>query len=158
MANKFSQWAMSDEDFDRQFVAAKQRGQAELAKGVHATAARYDKTTKRLIVELANGATLMIPVQLIQGLQNASSKALAAIEILGTGTGLYWPQLEADVSVTGLLQGLFGTKAWMTELGRAGDKITSGKKQVAAHANGQLGGRPRKPALAPKPSRLKKAA
>jgi Protein of unknown function (DUF2442) len=159
MANKPSKWAISDDEFERQFAAATQRGKAERAKGVHATAARYDKVTKRIIVELANGATLIIPAQLMQGLQNATAKELAEIEILGVGSGLYWPQLEADISVAGLLQGIFGSKSWMTELGRAGGKVTSEKKQTAAQANGKLGGRPKsKVAPVTKSSRLKKAA
>ena len=151
MANKVSQWKINDDEFERQFTAAQKRGQMELAKGAHATAARYDKATKRLIVDLANGATLMIPARLIQGLQGASAKALGEIEILGAGSGLYWPQIEADVSIAGLLQGIFGSQAWMTELGRAGGKMTSERKQAAAQANGKLGGRP-------KTTHLKKAA
>ncbi len=159
MANKPSKWTISDDEFERQFAAAKNRGQEELAKGVYAIAARYEKASQRIIVELANGATLMLPAQLMQGLQGATAKELAEIEILGVGSGLYWPQLEADISVAGLLQGLFGSKTWMTELGRAGGKITSEKKQAAAQANGRLGGRPKmKEAAALKASRLKKAA
>ena len=159
MANKTPKWTISDDEFERQFAAADQRGQAELAKGVYATAARYDKAAKRIIVELANGATLMIPAQLMQGLQEATAKELAEIEILGVGSGLYWPQLETDISVAGLLQGIFGSQAWITELGRAGGKVTSEKKQAAAQANGKLGGRPKtKVAAVPKTSRLKRAA
>ena len=159
MANKTAKWTISDDEFERQYAAAKNHGQEELAKRVYATAARYDKASQRIIVELENGATLMIPAPLIQGLQGATAKALAEIEILGVGLGLYWPQLEADLSVAGLLQGLFGSKTWMTELGRAGGKITSEKKQAAAQANGKLGGRPKtKEAVAPKASLLKKAA
>ncbi|MBL8202577.1 MAG: DUF2442 domain-containing protein [Blastocatellia bacterium] len=30
-------------------------------------------------------------------------KELAEIEIPGVGSGLYWPQLEVDISVAGLL-------------------------------------------------------
>ena len=159
MANKTSKRTISEDEFERQYAAAKKHGQEELAKGVYATAARYDKASQRIIVELANGATLMIPVQLMQGLQGATAKDLAEIEILGVGSGLYWPQLEVDISVAGLLQGLFGSKPWMTELGRAGGKITSEKKQAAAQANGRLGGRPKtKEASVAKASRLKKAA
>lgn len=159
MANKTSKWTISDDEFERQFAAAQQRGKAEIAKGVHATGARYDKAAKRIIVELANGATLMIPAQLIQGLQAATAKELADIELLGAGSGLYWPQLETDISVAGLLQGIFGSKVWMTELGRAGGKATSEKKQAAAQANGKLGGRPKTKALSvTKTARLKKAA
>lgn len=158
MANKTSKWTISDEEFERQYAAAKKRGQEELAKGVYATAARYDKASKRIIVELANGATLLIPAQLIQELQDGTAKELAEIEILGVGSALYWSQLEADISVAGLLQGIFGSRTWMTELGRAGGKVTTDKKQAAARANGQLGGRPKtKETSATKTPRLKKA-
>ncbi|MER8672015.1 DUF2442 domain-containing protein [Mesorhizobium sp. M1156] len=30
-----------------------------------------------------------------------------------TGLGLHWPQLDADVDVPALLQGVFGSKRWM---------------------------------------------
>ena len=130
-----------------------------MEKGVHATAAQYDKAAKRIVVELAKSASLMIPVHLIQGLQAATAKELSQIEILGMGSGLYWPQLEADISVAGLLQGIFGSKTWMTELGRASGKVTSEKNQAAAQANGKLGGRPKtKEASTTKTTRLKKAA
>jgi hypothetical protein len=120
------------------------RGKREIAKGAYAVNARFDKATKRIVVDLANGTTLLVPAYLIQGLQEASGKDLAEIEILGAGTGLYWPKLDVDTGVTGLLKGVFGTKAWMAELGRAGGKAKSVAKRAASKANGRLGGRPRK--------------
>ncbi len=119
MANKTRKWEISDEEFDRQYEAATKRGKEEVAKGTYAVAARYNKTNKRIVIELANGATLLIPAPLIQGLQAASARDLSAIEILGTGTGLYWPALEVEIGVAGLLEGVFGSRAWMAELEQA---------------------------------------
>jgi hypothetical protein len=135
---------LSDEEFEQQFAVAKQRGKEALAHGAYASVARYDSSTARLLVELANGTTLLIPTQLIQGLASASKSDLAVIEVLGVGSGLYWPRLEVDISVAGLLQGIFGSQNWMSELGRAGGKATSLAKQSAARTNGSLGGRPKK--------------
>jgi hypothetical protein len=66
---------------------------------------------------------------------------LAAVEILGNGYGLHWEALDADISVPGLLAGIFGTKAYMARL--AG-RTKSPAKAAAARANGAKGGRPRK--------------
>lgn len=146
MAIKAGKWEMSDEEFERQYADATRRAKAEMAKGAHAVAARYHKATHRVMVELANGTTLLVPVRLIQGLQEGTPKDLAKIEILGAGSGLYWPKLEVDIGVAGLLAGVFGTKEWMTELGRAGGKTSSEAKRAAARSNGTLGGRPSKTA------------
>jgi hypothetical protein len=37
---------------------------------------------------------------------------LTLIEITPSGFGLYWPRVDADVSVLGLLQGIFGSRKW----------------------------------------------
>ena len=138
------QLTINEAEFDQQFSVAQERGKQEMEKGAYAIDARYSKTSQRIIVELASGATLMIPVNLIQGLQNATAKDLATIEILGVGSGLYWPRLEVDISVAGLLQGLFGSQSWMSELGKAGGRVSSPAKQAASRANGKRGGRPGK--------------
>lgn len=143
MAIKAGKWKISDKEFDRQYAEATKRGKAAMSKGAHAIIARYDKATRRVVIDLASGVTLLIPVRLIQGLRKASAKELAEIDILGAGSGLYWPKLEVDIGVAGLLEGVFGTKAWMAELGRIGGKASSEAKRAAARVNGKLGGRPR---------------
>ena len=105
MAIKGGNWEMSDAEFERQYAEATRLGKAETASGVFAVAARYDKLARRVVVELANGVSLLVPVRLIQGLQQATAKELAEIEILGAGSGLYWPQLAVDIGVAGLLAG-----------------------------------------------------
>ena len=74
-------------------------------------------------------------------METATDDQLAAVEILGNGYGLHWEALDADISVPGLLAGIFGTKAYMARL--AGQS-KSPAKAAAARANGVKGGRPRK--------------
>ena len=74
-------------------------------------------------------------------METATDDQLAAVEILGNGYGLHWEALDADISVPGLLAGIFGTKAYMARL--AG-RTKSPAKAAAARANGAKGGRPRK--------------
>lgn len=57
---------------------------------------------------------------------------------------MHWESLDADFNILGLIQGVFGTKSWMAELGRKGGKISSVAKSQAARENGKKGGRPKK--------------
>jgi hypothetical protein len=108
-----------------------------------AASARYDRKKRRVIVELTNSCTFSFPPRLAQGLETATDDELARVEILGAGYGLHWESLDADLSVPGLLAGLFGTGAYMAR--RAG-QATSPAKAAAARANGAKGGRPRRQA------------
>jgi hypothetical protein len=70
------------------------------------------------------------------------------VEVLGQGYGLHWEKLDVDLSIPGLLAGLFGTKAFMDRqrAARAGAS-TSQVKAEAARQNGRKGGRPPKVAV-----------
>jgi hypothetical protein len=126
---------------DAQIGAAIARGKQAQATEPRAAAARYDKQTDRVIVDLTNGCAFAFPPRLAQGLEEATGDQLAQIEILGAGYGLHWETLDVDLSVPGLLAGIFGTKAYMAR--RAG-QARSSAKAAAARANGAKGGRPRK--------------
>lgn len=147
MAIKAGKWEMSDEEFERQYAEATARGKAETASGTYAVGARYDKAARRVVVELANGTTLLVPARLIQGLQQAAAQARAEIEILGAGSGLYWPKLEVDISVEGLLAGVFGTKAWMAESGLTAGRPSSETRPAVSRPIDKLRGRPRQAAV-----------
>lgn len=111
----------------------------------HATAARYDRRTSRIVIELNTGVQLAFPTHLAEGLADATAEDLAHIEISPTGLGLHWPRLDADLYVPALLQGIFGSKRWMAaQLGSAGGKVKSDAKAAASRENGHKGGRPRK--------------
>ena len=124
---------------------AERRGQEKLAKEPRATRARYEAATGLVHVELSNGCLFAFPARQVQGLAEASDADLEAVEVLGVGFGLRWDALDVDVSVPGLLAGLFGTRAWMDRqrAARAG-AAQSPAKSEAARRNGRKGGRPRK--------------
>ena len=92
------------------------RGKALLKTEPRAAFAHYDRTTGRVMVELTNGCTFAFPARLAQGLENATDAELAAVEVLGLDYGLHWEVLDADLSVSGLLAGRFGTKSYMARL------------------------------------------
>jgi Protein of unknown function (DUF2442) len=128
---------------DAQIDAALERGRQAGASEPRAQAARYDRRRRRVVVELTNGCTFAFPPHLVQGLEAATDDQLARVELLGAGYGLHWEALDADLSVPGLLAGLFGTRAYMAR--RAG-QATSPAKAAAARKNGAKGGRPRRTA------------
>lgn len=121
--------------------AAIARGKQSLATEPRAIAVRYDAASGRVVVDLNNDCTFAFPARMAQGLEDATDLQLADVTILGLGYGLHWEALDADLSIPGLLAGIFGTRTYMAR--RAG-QVTTPAKAAAARANGAKGGRPRK--------------
>jgi hypothetical protein len=123
--------------------AAIERGHIAQQTEPRAEAVRYDKRNSRIIVDLTNGCTFAFPPSVAQGLETATDEDLAAVEILGAGYGLHWETLDVDLSIPGLLAGLFGTRSYMA---RKAGQTKSPAKAAASRENGRKGGRPRKQA------------
>ena len=105
--------------------------------------AQYDADEDLVSLWFADELRISIPRKQLQGLDRANRTQLSKIEIVGQGTGLHWPLLDADHYVLGLLEHRFGTKQWMNEIGRRGGLAKSKAKSKAARRNGLKGGRPR---------------
>lgn len=120
------------------------RGQVEQAGAARAESAHYDPRKKLIVLELSNGSTFSFPPSLAQGLADAPAAELADIEITPLGVGLHWPKLNADLTVEGLLLGMFGSRSWMRAHAAKAGSVKSAAKTRAAQANGAKGGRPRK--------------
>src|ERR1700733_6306390 len=71
-------------------------------------------------LRLNDGSRRFIGRESLEGLQNATKKQLANVEIVGRGTGIRWPDLDVDLYVPALLDGIYGSKRWMADLGRRG--------------------------------------
>lgn len=94
-----------------EFEAAKARGDA-LLRGPRAVSAHYDAGRHRVIVRLTTGVELGLAPRDVEGLQNATSDALKAIEIDACGLGVHFPRLDADLYVPALLAGVLGSQRW----------------------------------------------
>ncbi|MFZ3343225.1 MAG: DUF2442 domain-containing protein [Terriglobales bacterium] len=130
----------TDAEIDQAIERAK-----DIRRGLLVTAVEYKPGPglDLVILKLNDGSRRAIPREDLQGLQSATKDQLARVEILGGGTGLHWPEIDADLYVPGLLRGIYGSKKWMAEIGSRGGAVRSTAKKKAARANGLKGGRPR---------------
>lgn len=129
---------------NRQMQAARIRAQELKTHVPQATGATYNPDTGLVCIRLSNGIVIGLPAAQTQGLEAANAKNLSAIRISPSGYGIHFPKLDVDLYLPALMEGIFGTKAWMAERGRKGGQAATKAKKVAARANGKLGGRPRK--------------
>ncbi|RWX77285.1 DUF2442 domain-containing protein [Neorhizobium lilium] len=127
---------------DAELSQAKQRWENERAGRPIPTSVRFDESSERVIVEFTNGASFIFPARSLEGMEEATTQQLGEVELLGE-TGLHWESLDADYSITGLMNGIFGTRAFM-DIQRRGGQSRSPAKIAASRANGAKGGRPKK--------------
>lgn len=135
---------MSELSLQTQIVKARLKGFRASVLEPCAKSAYYDVDANEIVVLMRNGSKFCFPPHLGQGLQGATAEQLAEVEVSPSGDGLHWEALDADLSIPALVKGMFGTQAWMSELGRQGGKVKSEVKTKAARQNGKKGGRPRK--------------
>ncbi|HTW84488.1 MAG TPA: DUF2442 domain-containing protein [Candidatus Sulfotelmatobacter sp.] len=107
----------------------------------------YRDADDMVIMRLATGIEMAFPRQLLQGLENATPEQLRDVSIDDFGSSLHWNQLDVDHYVPGLIEGILGTRAWMSRIGKRGGSARSDVKAAAARENGAKGGRPSQPGL-----------
>ena len=62
----------------------------------------------RICFLLSDKREIRFPVDVNKKLSVASPDQLKNIEIICNGTGLHWPDLDEDLSLTGIMEGRFG--------------------------------------------------
>lgn len=129
------------------FERANRRAARLQSSAPRITAATYDHARGQVVIHLSSRMDLSFSPCDAEGLENAKPAQLDEIEISPSGLGVYFPKLDADLYLPGLLEGLLGSKRWMaSRLGQMGGISRSPAKRAAARANGKLGGRPKKTA------------
>jgi|ERR1700722_17868090 hypothetical protein len=131
----------SRDDFDQ----ANQRAKELEARIPHAISARYDKRSRRIVIELSSKLIVSFSPRDVEGIEHATPSQLNEIVISPSGFGIHFPAVDADLYVPALLDGFLGSKTWMaSRLGQIGGQSRSKAKQTASRANGKLGGRAKK--------------
>ena len=138
---------MTDDAILAQVPAARQRARRARLTHPHAAAVRFERAGRRLHVQLTNGAALVIPVELIASLRDATDQALATVSVGAAGIGLRWEGLDQDLTIAGLAKVVLGSRVLLGASGGGGGAARTPAKIRAARRNGRKGGRPRKVAL-----------
>jgi hypothetical protein len=137
-----AKWKLTERAVKDQLNEAKLTTRKVEAGEPRAKSAYYDANERRVVLALTNGADFRFPVSSVPELAAASENEIKKIEISPSGTTLRWKELNADLSLAGLMLGLFGPRSLMAQVGSVGGRVASAAKAAAARANGQKGGRP----------------
>jgi hypothetical protein len=132
---------------DAEIEAALKRAKAHDNDPV-AQAVEHIPELNLLILRLSNGHRLALPIEDLQGLEKATPEQIRNYELLGRGTGIGFPALDVDLYVPALIEGIYGNRRWMAQLGKKGGMAKTKAKRLAARSNGAKGGRPKKAAAA----------
>lgn len=76
-----------------------------LALGADERVASVECTDEELKVGLKDGRTIIVPLAWYPRLFNASRKQRKNWQIVGSGYGIHWPDVDEDLSTEGLLRG-----------------------------------------------------
>ena len=63
-------------------------------------------TEDEISARLVDGRTISVPLAWSWRLLNASPGQRARYELIGRGTGIHWPDVDEDISVRGMLDGV----------------------------------------------------
>jgi Protein of unknown function (DUF2442)/Trypsin-like peptidase domain len=75
-------------------------------------------TESDLVVRIADGRTISVPLAWFPRLLAASPAERRNIEVVGDGVGLHWPALDEDLSVAGFLRGDRGAAPRLSRMSR----------------------------------------
>jgi len=137
-------WTWTDKQLQSQLQRGARAGRLAEKLESRAAAARYARSSRKLVITLRSGIVVSIPIDLLPYFEGATERQLADIDVSPLGRGLRWKALDLDLSVPALLAKTLEPPAAMAELGRIGGSRTSRAKARAARENGRKGGRPRK--------------
>jgi hypothetical protein len=71
-------------------------------------ASEVSTTTDELIVHLTDGRTIIVPLAWYPKLLHATPEQRRDLRIIGDGEYIHWPQIDEDLTVSGLLRGTRG--------------------------------------------------
>lgn len=74
----------------------------EMSKPV---ATAVDVTDDTISVELSDGRSISVPLSWYPRLEHATSKERKNWKLLGSGSGIHWPEVDEDVSVASIVAG-----------------------------------------------------
>jgi hypothetical protein len=65
-----------------------------------------DVTDDAIVAELADGRVISVPLAWSWRLSDATQQQRRNYEIIGSGQGVHWPDVDEDISARGMLEGV----------------------------------------------------
>jgi hypothetical protein len=66
---------------------------------------RLEVTDESIVAQLADGRTVSVPLAWSWRLSEATPEQRQNFEIMGSGQGVHWPDVDEDISAIGMLSG-----------------------------------------------------
>jgi hypothetical protein len=66
----------------------------------------FEITEDAIVAHLADGRIVSVPLVWSWRLANATAAQRKRYEIIGSGEGIHWPDIDEDISARGLLHGI----------------------------------------------------
>lgn len=126
---------LSDKQIEAQINAAIKRQPQIDAVEPKAIDITFDDS--RFIIHFNNGATFSFLAESVEAIATLPTDILATVALTPSGKGLRWDEPDIDLSIQGLLLGIFGSSVWMKEIAAQADKLTSKVNKAASRANGK---------------------
>jgi hypothetical protein len=139
-----NRWEFSGGEVQKQIDEARKRDRIESRKEAEAISVKADRRGEFIQLLFKDGFAITFPSSYIKELQAANPREITGVKLSPDGEAIYWPDLDAHYTISGLLAGRFGNEAWMSEIGKIGGRASTRAKAIAARINGSRGGRPRK--------------
>ncbi len=136
--------SVSYEALNAQIDKARRHHTAAREAGHVAVGARFDRKSRRVIVEMSSGFAFGIPVAAMPELRQAADAQIARVTVDELGSGLLWDELDVHVGVIGILLEAIGDRVIRAAASRSAGMVVTEAKSAAARRNGAKGGRPRK--------------
>jgi hypothetical protein len=77
-----------------------------IAANVEARIQTVSVTEDTITAQLVDGRTISVPLAWSWRLSEATPEQRAAFEIIGSGSGIRWPEIDEDISAEGMLHGI----------------------------------------------------
>lgn len=77
-----------------------------IAANVEARIQRVSVTSDTISAQLVDGRTISVPLAWSWRLSEASPEQRSRFDIIGSGSGIRWPEIDEDISVEGMLHGI----------------------------------------------------
>ena len=77
-----------------------------IAADVEARIMTVSVTEDAITAQLLDGRTISVPLAWSWRLSEATPEQRARFEIIGSGSGIHWPEIDEDISAQGMLHGV----------------------------------------------------